>query len=97
MPTSPVTNSGSSSTSDANSSMIRIVRGIGSTAKPGGGDELGMVDGVPVVLDVLGPDRAEQQLAPLQLGVERLQRPFGEVAVEVGAPCRRCAAGRRSP
>ena len=41
MPTRPVTNSGSSSTSDANSSMIRIVRGIGSTSKPGGGTNSG--------------------------------------------------------
>ena len=39
--------------------------------------------GVPVVLDVLGPRVQQHLLAPLELGAERVERPHGQVAVEV--------------
>ena len=82
MLTRPVTKSGSSATSEANSSMTMSSRGIGSRRSPAAA-RLRWSMG-PVVLDVLGPDRAEQCSRRLQLGAERLQRPLGEVGVEVG-------------
>ena len=73
MPTSAGRNAASSAARAANSSMTTTRRGSGGPAGDG-----------PVVGEVGGADRAQQALAPAQLGVEAGQRPFGEAVVEVG-------------
>ena len=77
MLTRPVTKSGSSRASEANSSMTMSRRGIASRWRA----VLAQVD---VVLDVLGAGVGEQVLAAGQLGAEGDQRALDQVGVEVG-------------
>ena len=77
MPTRPVTKSGRSRASEANSSITIISRGRG--AWPG------LAPGpFGVFLDVLGPGGGQDPLPPRQLGGQRGQGPLGQVRVQVG-------------